>query len=55
MRTSDQETIQLNGQDTFHGVNCIHCGTNNRGLLGSLPPDEAAAHWNERVAANAAR
>lgn len=52
MRTSDRETIRLNGQDTFYGVNCIHCGTNNRGLLGYLTPDEATAHWNKRVAAN---
>lgn len=52
MRTTDRETIRLNGQDTFYGVNCIHCGTNNRGLLGYLTPGEAAANWNKRVVPN---
>ena len=48
MKTSDKETIRLNGQNIFYGVNCIHCGTNNRGLLGYLTPDEAVSHWNKR-------
>ena len=36
------------GQDTFHSVNCISCGTSNRGLVGYRTQDEAAAHWNKR-------
>lgn len=36
------------GQDTFHSVNCISCGTSNRGLVGYRTTAEAAAHWNKR-------
>jgi len=41
MRTSDKETIRLNGQDEFYGVNCIKCGTNNRGFIGHRTSDDA--------------
>jgi hypothetical protein len=48
--TYNKKTIreQCWGQDTFHSVNCISCGTNNRGLVGYLTPEKAAAHWNKR-------
>lgn len=36
------------GQDTLHYVNCISCGTSNRGLVGYRTQDEAAKHWNTR-------
>jgi len=36
-------------KDTFHGVNCIECGVNNRGLVGWDTPEEAAAAWNRRA------
>ena len=48
MRTSDKETIRLNGQDEFYGVNCTSCGVSNRGLLGYKTPHAAADHWNSR-------
>lgn len=35
-------------QDTFHSVNCVACGTNNRGLIGYSTKAEAAGHWNKR-------
>lgn len=37
------------GQDTFHGVNCIICGTSNRGIVGFRTPEAAAVKWNRRV------
>lgn len=49
MRTSDQDTIRLNGRDTFHGVNCIKCGADTRGLLGAATPEQAAVKWNIRA------
>ncbi len=36
-------------QGTFHGINCVLCGTNNRGIVGFETEDEAAAHWNVRA------
>jgi len=36
------------GQDIFHFVNCISCGTSNRGLVGYRTPEKAAEHWNKR-------
>lgn len=36
-------------QSTFHGVNCIHCGANNKGLIGHRTTDDAARHWNIRA------
>lgn len=41
---------RLNGQRTFHGVNCIVCGLNSRGIIGSLTIAEAAERWNRRAA-----
>jgi hypothetical protein len=35
-------------QDTFHGVNCITCGLNNKGLVGYRTPEAAAIAWNKR-------
>jgi hypothetical protein len=49
MRTSDKEMIRLNGRDTFHGVNCVMCGADTRGLLGSATPEQAAERWNRRA------
>jgi hypothetical protein len=37
------------GQDTFHGVNCIVCGLDNKGLVGHRTKEAAAAAWNKRV------
>lgn len=48
IRTSCADTIRLNGQDTFYGINCIQCGANNRGLLGHKSPEQAAERWNAR-------
>lgn len=49
-RTSCKDTIRLNGQDTFHGVNCIKCGVHNNGLgLGYKTQERAHAHWNIRA------
>ena len=39
-------------QDTFHGVNCITCGLDNKGIVGNLTPEIAAAAWNRRVQSN---
>jgi hypothetical protein len=36
-------------QDTFHGVNCTQCGTNNLGLVGHRTPAQATERWNTRV------
>lgn len=38
-------------QATFHGVNCVSCGINNRGLVGHLNQRAAALRWNRRVSA----
>jgi hypothetical protein len=35
-------------QAKFHGVNCIHCGVSNLGLVGHRTTDDAARHWNVR-------
>lgn len=49
-RTSDREYIRLNGRDTGHGVNCIRCGLNNRGIaIGYASEQEAADAWNRRA------
>ena len=48
MRTSDSKIIKMNGQDTFHGVNCIACGANNRGMLGYKTKEQAIQAWNTR-------
>lgn len=37
------------GQDTFHFINCVVCGTNNIGLVGHDTPDAAATAWNRRT------
>jgi Zn ribbon nucleic-acid-binding protein len=49
MRTSCKDTIRLNGQDEFYGVNCVSCGANNLGILGHATPEKAATHWNHRA------
>lgn len=38
-------------QDTFHGVNCITCGVNNRGMIGLASKEIARDRWNLRVEA----
>lgn len=43
------DIARLNGQRVFHAVNCIECGSNNRGLIGYLTEHEASAHWNKRA------
>lgn len=49
-RTSDKKTIELNGTDTFYGVNCIDCGANNNSLgMGYKTKREAVEHWNKRI------
>ncbi|WP_454916532.1 hypothetical protein [Xanthobacter sediminis] len=35
--------------DTFHSVNCVRCGTNNRGVVGYLTQADAGRHWNRRM------
>jgi len=47
--TYNKDTIRLNGQDTFYGVNCIHCGANNNGILGYKTEEEAIGNWNKRA------
>jgi hypothetical protein len=47
-RISDKQTIKLNGQDTFHFINCIICGSNNQGILGHKTIAKAEEHWNKR-------
>jgi hypothetical protein len=44
-------TIREQGwnQDTFHYVNCIVCGSNNRGLVGFDSEAKAEEHWNRRA------
>lgn len=37
------------GQDTFHKVNCIRCGSDNLGLVGFATRELATEHWNRRV------
>lgn len=51
LRTSCAATVRRNGQNTFYGINCITCGSNNRGLLGFKTPAQAADHWNTRTGA----
>lgn len=55
MRTRCKDTIRLNGQDEFHGVNCILCGANTRGLVGQKTTEQAAHKWNTRHHAPDAR
>lgn len=43
------DIVRLNGQDVFHGVNCISCGADTRGIVGSKTQEEAAAKWNRRA------
>jgi hypothetical protein len=40
---------RLNGQSKFFGVNCIRCGTNNRGIIGHRTPNDAITAWNKRT------
>jgi Lar family restriction alleviation protein len=51
-QTSDTEFLRLNGlkdDHTFYSVNCITCGTNNRGICyGYKTKAEAIEHWNTR-------
>ena len=49
--TYSAKTCQENwwSQDTFYGVNCVLCGSNNVGLRGYDTPEIAAAHWNTRL------
>jgi hypothetical protein len=50
-----EKTIREQGwkQDVFHGVNCVVCGVNNRGLCGWTTKEEAAKAWNRRSALTA--
>jgi len=43
------DIVRLNEQSVFFGVNCILCGTNTLGLIGSRTYDDAAKKWNRRV------
>lgn len=53
VRYSDETVREQHwGQDTFHYVSCIRCGSNNKGLVGSLTTSKAAETWNRRAAAN---
>lgn len=36
------------GQATFFYVNCIRCGSDNKGIVGHHTRDDAAAAWNRR-------
>jgi len=51
-QTSDTEFLRLNrlkDDHTFYSVNCVSCGTNNRGICyGYKTADEAIKHWNTR-------
>ncbi len=42
------EIARMNGQTVFHSVNCIECGSSNRGLIGYLSASDASEHWNKR-------
>ena len=46
-----KSTVKEQGwdQSTFHSVNCIICGTSNRGLVGHDTQESAARAWNRRV------
>lgn len=49
VRYSDKTIAEQNwGQDTFHSVNCVVCGTNNRGPVGYRAKELAAEAWNRR-------
>lgn len=43
------DIARLNKQTLFHSVNCIVCGTSNRGLVGFKTKEQAAKHWNFRA------
>jgi hypothetical protein len=52
--TSDKEMIRLNRRNVGHGVNCVVCGLNNRGVwIGYATKEKAAAAWNTRAPPNA--
>lgn len=53
MTTSNRYTIRLNGTRTFHFINCITCGANNKGLLGYKTIEQAEEHWNKRLQSDA--
>jgi Zn ribbon nucleic-acid-binding protein len=36
-------------QETFHYVNCVECGSNNKSLVGFDTPEKAAERWNKRT------
>ena len=38
-------------QDEFYFVNCIVCGSNNKGIVGFDSPERAIAAWNRRTPA----
>lgn len=38
-------------QSTYYFINCVSCGTNNKGLVGYSTPGKAAEHWNTRPTA----
>lgn len=50
----DSDIAKANGQRVFHGVNCIVCGLNNRGIVGHKTEKEAAERWNRRAPAQQA-
>jgi len=45
------KTVNENGwsQKKFYYVNCIRCGSDNKGLVGHTSETKAARHWNTRV------
>jgi len=44
----DSDIARLNKRTVFYGVNCISCGTDSTGLVGSRSQAEAMKKWNKR-------
>jgi Lar family restriction alleviation protein len=45
----ENSIVKLNGTNVFYGVNCISCGADTRGLVGSKTEQEAIDRWNKRI------
>jgi hypothetical protein len=43
--------VKENGwkQDVFHGINCVFCGVDNKGVVGHASQEAAAMKWNRRA------
>lgn len=46
---AESDVAKLNGQASFYGVNCVSCGADTRGLVGSKTEEEAIRAWNRRA------